>query len=313
MCEAAKSTGSAHPSAFPIGSPTTRHGNNASAGAPERTSRSCGSGVPARPSRFRCLNSAAGIKPARPPPRERQFTTNQSSSPVSPARVVVSQAKDELRDRRVCGWPSAGTSACAVVPCSGDESAMPGQDRRGLDREDCVPAASGEQRGQPGEPETICWLVTDLAGDLATEDGILVLEHEQLCVLGGVTAQHHRWNGQQSSGQSVQQRHSHWTMVSTATPGLLTWCDGFSSGTGAPAGEFDQQNTGPGASLSAVYPVCPGRLGSWWRAGRVFRRSGRTSLGNPRRGGRTGGLRARSTTYEPSRLRSGPPMRAHRA
>jgi hypothetical protein len=31
-----------------------------------------------------------------------------------------------------------------------------------------------------GEPETIRWLVSDLAGDLAAEDGVLVPEYEQL-------------------------------------------------------------------------------------------------------------------------------------
>jgi hypothetical protein len=58
-----------------------------------------------------------------------------------------------------------------------------------------------------GEPETICRLVPDLAGDLAAEDGVLVLEHEQFGVLGGVAVQQHRGDGQQSSSQLIQQRH----------------------------------------------------------------------------------------------------------
>jgi len=81
---------------------------------------------------------------------------------------------------------------------------MPGQDRRGLDGEDLVPSAPGQQRGQCGEPKTICWLVVDVTGDLAVEGGVLVPEHEQFGVLGGVTARQHRRNGQESSGQSVQ-------------------------------------------------------------------------------------------------------------
>ena len=68
-----------------------------------------------------------------------------------------------------------------------------------------MPAASGEQCGQGGEPETIYWLVADGAGDLAAEDGVLVPKHEQFSVLGRVMAQQHCGDRQQSSGQSVQQ------------------------------------------------------------------------------------------------------------
>jgi hypothetical protein len=94
---------------------------------------------------------------------------------------------------------------------------VPGQDRRGSDQEDRVPAAPGEQRGQRGEPEPIRWAVPDLAGDLAPEDGVLVPEHEQLRVLGDVTAQQHRRNGQQSPGQLVQQRHDHQIVIPMAS------------------------------------------------------------------------------------------------
>jgi hypothetical protein len=44
-----------------------------------------------------------------------------------------------------------------------------------------------------------------LIGDLAAEDGVLVPEHEQFCVLGDVTTQQHCGDGQESSGQLVQQ------------------------------------------------------------------------------------------------------------
>ncbi|WP_185845958.1 hypothetical protein [Kibdelosporangium aridum] len=77
-----------------------------------------------------------------------------------------------------------------------------------------MPAASGQQRGQCGEPEPIRRLVPDLTGDLAAQDGVLVPEHKQFGVLGGVTAQQHHRNTQQSSGQLVQQRHDHQTMIS---------------------------------------------------------------------------------------------------
>jgi hypothetical protein len=39
----------------------------------------------------------------------------------------------------------------------------------------------------------------DLAWDLAPENGVLMPEHEQFCVLGDVTAQQYRRDGQQSS------------------------------------------------------------------------------------------------------------------
>jgi hypothetical protein len=137
-----------------------------------------------------------------PMPESDQFALDPS---VSPARVFASQIKDELLDRRASGWPPGRASACAVVPLPGDESAMPGQDRRGLNREDVAPAAAGEQRGQRGEPETISRLVPDLTGDLAPQYGVLVPEHEQFGVFGGVTVQQHRGDGQQSSGQVIQQ------------------------------------------------------------------------------------------------------------
>jgi hypothetical protein len=46
-----------------------------------------------------------------------------------------------------------------------------------------------------------------------------VPEHEEFGVLTGVMVQQHRGDGQQSSGQLVQQRHDHWAMIST-----LAWC-----------------------------------------------------------------------------------------
>jgi hypothetical protein len=129
-----------------------------------------------------------------------QFTLDP---PMSPARVLTGQVKNELLDRRVGRWSSGGTSTCAVVPLPGDESAMPGQDRRGLDGENLVPAPSGQQRGQGGEPEAVRWLIPDSAAELATEDDVLVSEHEQFSVLTGVMAQQHSGDGQQAAGQLV--------------------------------------------------------------------------------------------------------------
>jgi hypothetical protein len=64
---------------------------------------------------------------------------------------------------------------CSPIPCDG--LPVPAQDYRGLDGEDFVLAASGRQRGQGGEPQAICRLVADGAGDLPTENGVLVPEH----------------------------------------------------------------------------------------------------------------------------------------
>jgi hypothetical protein len=65
----------------------------------------------------------------------------------------------------------------------------------GSDGEDLVSVASGEQGGQGGEPETICRLIPEVAGDLAAEDGVLVPEYEQFGVFGGVAVQENRRNG----------------------------------------------------------------------------------------------------------------------
>ncbi|MGW3472298.1 hypothetical protein ACWDKQ_28390 [Saccharopolyspora sp. NPDC000995] len=46
------------------------------------------------------------------------------------------------------------------------------------------------------EPKAVRRLVPDLPGDLAAKDGVLVPEHEQFGVLGGVTVQQHCGDGQ---------------------------------------------------------------------------------------------------------------------
>jgi hypothetical protein len=75
-----------------------------------------------------------------------QFALNAS---VSPLGVFTGQAQDEFLDRRVGGWSSGSALVCGVVSLRGDESAVSGQHRCWLDREDVV--ALAENVIHPGQ------------------------------------------------------------------------------------------------------------------------------------------------------------------
>jgi hypothetical protein len=49
-----------------------------------------------------------------------------------------------------------------------------------------VASGSSEDSAANQNP-SVCWLIPDLTGDLTAEDGVLVPEHEQFGILGGVT------------------------------------------------------------------------------------------------------------------------------
>ena len=109
--------------------------------------------------------------------------------PVPPGRVVRGDADDELADRGCCGRP-AGTALAGVVPSAGDQSPVPGEQRRRGHREDLAPPAAGDQPGQCCEPQPVGWLVADPA-DLAAQHRVLVPEHQELGVLGRLTPGQH--------------------------------------------------------------------------------------------------------------------------
>ena len=66
-------------------------------------------------------------------------------APVAPGGVLGGHAHHEVFDGCCGGWTS-GSAACGVVPLSGDQPAVPGQDRGRSDREDLGPAARGTHR-----------------------------------------------------------------------------------------------------------------------------------------------------------------------
>ncbi|MFB6957623.1 hypothetical protein ACFCYB_11350 [Streptomyces sp. NPDC056309] len=82
--------------------------------------------------------------------------------------------------------------------------------------------------------EPVRGLVADWALQLLAQHSVLVPQHEQLGVLGGVAAQQHRRSGQQLPGHLVQQRNDQAEMVPglTGRVAVLACSDDFSSPTG---------------------------------------------------------------------------------
>ena len=110
--------------------------------------------------------------------------------PVSPPRILFCEPQDERLDRCSGGWAS-GASSRGVVPLPGDEPAMPVEQSTGSDWEDLAPARTMYQPGQRGEPEPVCGLVADRAGQLPAKHGVLVPQHEEFCVLRCLAAEQH--------------------------------------------------------------------------------------------------------------------------
>jgi len=67
-------------------------------------------------------------------------------APVAPGGVLGGHAHHEVLDGCCGGWTS-GSAACGVVPLSGDQPAVPGQDRGSSDREDLGPPATWHPTG----------------------------------------------------------------------------------------------------------------------------------------------------------------------
>jgi hypothetical protein len=100
---------------------------------------------------------------------------------VSPQRILLRQPNDQADDARDC-WRTAGLTPSARVVLSPRQFAVPGQQRRGRNREDFGPAPTGDEPRQRGEPHPVCWLVPDPAG-AAAQDRVLVPEHQQFSIL----------------------------------------------------------------------------------------------------------------------------------
>lgn len=99
----------------------------------------------------------------------------------APARVLGGQADDQLLHVLVERRTPASTMR--VGPCSGDQAAVPAQQRHGLDQEagpagPCQRAADGGEQGAVGGLQPWSW-------NLAAQDGELMAQDQDLQVLGG--------------------------------------------------------------------------------------------------------------------------------
>ena len=65
-------------------------------------------------------------------------------APMPPDGVLGGHAHHEILNYR-CGGRTSGSAACGVVPLSGNQPAVPGQDRGRSNREDLGPATTWQQ------------------------------------------------------------------------------------------------------------------------------------------------------------------------
>jgi len=75
---------------------------------------------------------------------------------------------------------------------------VPGEQRRRGRREHLSPPPPGDQPGQRFEPQPVARLVAHPA-DLAVQDRVLVLEHQELGVLGHLAADQYQQTAQQAT------------------------------------------------------------------------------------------------------------------
>jgi hypothetical protein len=115
-----------------------------------------------------------------------------SDALVAPPRVLPGQADDQVLDLLVQRRPAG--LAVRVGPGDGDQPSVPAQQCVGL-HEQARPMGSGQRPADRGEQGPISRLQPGAWG-LATEDGELVAQDQDLQVLGGVAAnkQHEHLN-----------------------------------------------------------------------------------------------------------------------
>jgi hypothetical protein len=109
---------------------------------------------------------------------------------VTPQWVLPRQADGypgDTPDHLRATWAAAR----ARVVLRRDQSAVPGQQRRGCHREDPGPPPPRDELGQRSEPGTIGWLVPDLAR-VPAKHHVLMPEHQQLSVFRLIPTQHQR-------------------------------------------------------------------------------------------------------------------------
>jgi hypothetical protein len=105
---------------------------------------------------------------------------------VAPGWVLSGQADDQLLGLLVQRWPAR--QAVRVGPGASDQPPVPAQQRLRL-HEEARPAGPGQDAADRGEQRPVGGLQPE-SWELAAHDGELVAEHQDLKVLGGVTAGH---------------------------------------------------------------------------------------------------------------------------
>jgi hypothetical protein len=123
-------------------------------------------------------------------------------APMSPGGILDCHANDQLLDR-CCGRRTSGMATCGVVPFPRDQSAVPGHDGGGSDREDLCPAATWHEPGEGSEPHPVDGPVVH-PSDLSAQHGVLVPQHQQLSILAQVSPHQHGAQTQQPAHEPVQ-------------------------------------------------------------------------------------------------------------
>ncbi|SCF93600.1 hypothetical protein GA0115260_1045718 [Streptomyces sp. MnatMP-M27] len=179
----------------------------------------------------------------------------KKSAAMMPSDCVVRNWRQVGPERRGAGSMPAALriSARGVVPLCGDEPAVPGKQGAEGDREDLFPVVPGYQPGQGGEPEPVGRLIADRSGQLATQDRVLVPQHQQFRLLRRPATQEPRWNSEQLLGHLVQQGHDHGGhdpsgLTAPGSPAAMTFR--AAQGVGAlPSACFEQP---PSTNLSSI-------------------------------------------------------------
>lgn len=143
-------------------------------------------------------------------------------STMPPPRVPPRQAQHQPLERGRRGRSPSAPASSGEVPLPGDQPAVPGQQRPRRDRDNVPPAERGYQRRQHGQPQPVRGLVADRTPELPPHHRVLVPQHQQFGVLGGVPARQHRGNGQQPTSGLVQQRDDHPRSIPATTDPLWT-------------------------------------------------------------------------------------------
>ena len=173
--------------------------------------------------------------------------------PVPPRGVLRRDADHELLDRGRRGRPP-GTPTARVIPLARDQPPVPREQRRRCHHEHLAPPAPGDQSRQRRQPQPVGWAVTDSA-DLAAQHGVLVPQHQKLCVLGRLPPGQHRQAAQQAAYEQAGDRNDHSAMIPARQSGQAQ------SSNRAPQGT--RPTTTDDALIAAVSFVHPGPITRW--------------------------------------------------